>query len=102
MINRSFIEYGMPVILGYLILICAFIFGSKTLFEKVDYASYAYLLLYMTLVLKLSDVSRNKFLKYCFKSSDYKSIRIIENILIALPFIGFLIYLKDFQFIPAF
>ena len=102
MINRSFIEYGMPVILGYLILICAFIFGSKTLFEKVDYASYAYLLLYLTLVLKLSDVSRNKFLKYCFKSSDYKSIRIIENILIALPFIGFLIYLKDFQFIPAF
>lgn len=102
MINRSFIEYGMPVILGYLILICAFIFGSKTLFEKVDYAIYVYLLSYLTLVLKLSDVKRNRFLKYCFKSSEYKKIRITENIIIALPFIGFLIYLKDFQFIPVF
>jgi hypothetical protein len=102
MINRSFIEYGMPVILGYLILICAFIFGSKTLFEKVDYALYIYLLSYLILALNLSDITRNKFLKYCFKSSEYKTIRITENIIIALPFIGFIIYLKDFQFIPAF
>lgn len=102
MINRSFIEYGMPVILGYFILIFAFIFGSKTLFEKVDYATYIYLLFYFILVIKLSDVSRNKFLKYCFKSSDYKSIRIIENILIASPFIGFLIYLNEFQYIRVF
>ncbi len=102
MINRSFIENGMPVILGYLILICAFIFGSKTLFLKIDYALNIYLLLYITLILKISDVTRNRFLKYCFKSSYYKWIRIIENILLALPFIGFIIYHKDFQFIPAF
>ncbi len=102
MINRSFIEYGMPVILGYFILIFAFILGSKTLFEKVDYATYLYILTYCILILKLSEVTRNRFLKYCFKSSDYKLIRITENILIALPFIAFLIYLKNFLFIPAY
>ncbi|MBE9576232.1 ABC transporter permease [Flavobacterium proteolyticum] len=102
MINRSFIEYGMPIILGYFILIFAFILGSKTLFEKVDYANYLYILTYCILILKLSEVTRNRFLKYCFKSSDYKLIRISENILIALPFIAFLIYLNNFLFIPAY
>lgn len=102
MINRSFIEYGIPVILGYFILIFAFIFGSKTLFEKVDYALYLYILTYFILILKLSEVTRNRFLKNCFKSSDYKLIRISENILIAIPFIAFLIYVKNFLFITAF
>lgn len=102
MINRSFVDNGMPAVFGYLIILGCFIFGSFKLFEKIDYAIYFYLVTFLIIVLKLSNSKRNIFLKYCYNQLDYRKVRLIENVLVSIPFTIFSIYLKQFLFIPIF
>lgn len=95
-INRSFLEFGLPVIIGYLIILGGFFIGSEKLFQVIDYANLIYIALYFGLVLQLSDLERNRFLKLCFSKEKYSKIRLIENYLIAIPFIIFSIYKQNF------
>lgn len=95
-INRSFIEFGLPVFIGYTLILCGFFIGSEKLFEKLDYAKLIYVVIYIGFVLQLSNLDRNQFLKSCFNRNDYLKIRLIENYIIALPFIIYLVYKQLF------
>ncbi len=95
-INRSFIEFGLPVFIGYTLILCGFFIGSEKLFEKLDYAKLIYVVIYIGFVLQLSNLDRNQFLKSCFNRNDYLKIRLIENYIIALPFIIYLFYKQLF------
>lgn len=95
-INRSFVEFGIPVFIGYLIILGGFFIGSEKLFQQVDYANLIYIVLYAGLTLQLSNFNRNRFLQSCFSQEKYFKLRLVENYLLGLPFIVFLIYKQNF------
>ncbi len=47
-------------------------------------------------VSKLSEIRRNDFLKICFANRQYRKVRMLENLLITLPFVLFLVYKQHF------
>ncbi len=96
MLNRQLTEWGIMPVFGYFIIIAGFIGVSITLFEKTQYAEYAFILLGLSFVIKLAEASRNEFLKLCYSKSEYIKLRIIENFIIATPFIIFLIFQEKY------
>lgn len=59
-------------------------------------APYFYLLIFITLSLKLSERRRTEFLKFTFKDNYFKRIRLLENLILALPFFVFLLFKMEF------
>ena len=98
MLNRKMIDFGLPLLIGYGLLPFVFVLLSNYLFEKTEFANYAYGLFALSFVLKLSEPKRNDFLKSVFNKYNYKKLRILENIIYCLPFTLFLIYKKQFVF----
>jgi hypothetical protein len=98
MLNRKMIDFGLPILIGYALLSFVFVLLSNYLFEKTEFANYAYGLFALISVLKLSEPKRNDFLKSVFNKYNYKKLRILENIIYCLPFTLFLIYNKQFVF----
>lgn len=97
MLNRHFIDFGIPPFLAYIILIVVFISGSVFLFEKLaDLALYIYTFSGISMLLKLNERKRNTFLKIAFKTKEYLRLRIAENLVIVLPFITFLFFKKAY------
>lgn len=96
-LNRELTEWGVIPVFGYFIAIAGFIGVSTTLFEKTQYAEYAYILLALSIVIKLAEVSRNEFLKLWYSKSEYFKLRIIENFIIVTPFIFFLIFKEKYM-----
>lgn len=92
MLNRQLTELGIEPIIGYSVGVFAFVVLSIQLFEKTQYAEYVYLFLALSSVIKLSEISRNDFLKLCFSKIEYMKLRVIENLIIATPFMAFLIF----------
>ncbi len=98
MINRRLSGSGHPVI-GCLLLLLAllvFIGLSVVLFQRLSYASYIYIFVALYFVSKLSETKRNDFLKICFGNERYRKLRIVENLIVVLPFVAFLIYKQQF------
>ncbi len=91
MMNRRLSDLGFQPLWGYLLFSITFIALSFYLFYKTDYSEYLYILIFLFFLSKLSEIKRNDFLNTIFKKKDYHKIRFIENILIAIPFIAFLL-----------
>jgi hypothetical protein len=96
MTNRKFKEMGISPVFAYLIFLVGFIGFSLLLFYKTALAPYFYLLIYTSLILKLSETKRTEFLKFTFKDTYFKRIRLLENLLLALPFFVFLLIKMEF------
>ena len=92
MLNRQFSDFGLLPILGYLLSIIAFVGLSYLLFYATEFAPYIYILIAITILSKLSNTRRNDFLKGCFSTLEYRQVRIMENLMVVIPFILFLIY----------
>ncbi len=92
MLNRHIKAFGLPIAVGYILGIGAFIFIAYLLFIRVKYAAYLLISIALMLLSKTSKVNRNDFLKTCFPPSKYKKIRLLENLILSLPFILFLLY----------
>jgi hypothetical protein len=90
MINRKLNEMGLVPAMAYLLMLSLFLAVSALLFERVNYAQYIYFILPLSFLPRLSDAQRTDFLKTIFFGRQYKTIRLIENLLIALPFALFL------------
>lgn len=90
MTNRKLEEAGIRPLLGYLVLALIFPAFSYYLFYKTEFAEPIYVVVGLTLVGKLSEIRRNDFLKLCFGNNGRNKIRIIENLIMVLPFIIFL------------
>jgi hypothetical protein len=98
MLNRKMIDFGLPLLIGYTLLPFVFVLLSNYLFEKTEFANYAYVLFAISFISKLSEPKRNDFLKSIFNKYKYKKLRILENIIYCLPFTLFLVYKKQFVF----
>lgn len=96
MINRKLSDLGMHPMIGYLLLLLVFIGLSAYLFYKITFAHYAYILIALFFTSKLSDARRSDFLKNCFGNERYRKVRILENLIIILPFVLFLTYKQLF------
>jgi hypothetical protein len=99
MTNRKLKDFGLHPIIGYLLALIAFVGFSLFLFYKIEFAGYVYVFIAVYLSFNLSETKRNDFLKQCFSVKDYKITRMIENGIIALPFVIFLLY-KQYFFTP--
>ncbi len=99
MLNRQLSDFGLHPLAAYLLSVAAFIGLSVYLFLKTEYAVYIYCALATGFTYMLSESGRNGFLKTCFSADEYYTIRIIENALLALPFVTFLMYKS--AFLPA-
>lgn len=90
---------NFPPIVGYLLaLLTVFVFVglSMSLFYKTTFAPYLYVLISLYLTSHLSGIRRNDFLEICFGTERYRKLRISENLIVALPFVIFLIYKQQF------
>jgi hypothetical protein len=96
LINRHISDFGLRPVLGYLLAFVLFIGLSLALFIKTDFAQYLYLLAAISFLLNLGERSRNEFLKSIFKAGEYRKIRLLENAIIASPFVLFLVYQSCF------
>jgi hypothetical protein len=92
MLNRQLIEWGIEPLIGYLVGIVVFVGISIKLFESTQYAEYLYVFFALSLVIRLSEVSRNEFLKLCYPKKEYEKLRVVENVVVATPFIVLLLF----------
>ncbi len=96
MTNRKLADYGLNPILGFCIIFAVFIGFSMYLFSRTEFAVYMYMLIAWSFVAKLSEKKRNDFLKSIFLKISYVKLRMIENSIVVLPFVAFLIYKQLF------
>lgn len=90
-------SYGLHPLIAYPLLIIVFVVFSLLLFyPQIVYLQYFYLFIPFYFSLNLSETDRNDFLKICFNDKAYRIVRIVENLIIALPFIAFLLYKRCF------
>lgn len=82
----------MPPYLGMLLITFIFIKLSNILFSKVTYASFIYAGIAVFYVFSFGNEERNTFLKTLFSKKNFQKTRLLENILITLPFSIFLCY----------
>lgn len=96
MLNRQLTEWGIEPIIGYVFGLLAFVGISVKLFEKTQFAEYIFILLALSLILKLNEINRNDFLKLCYPKTEYIQIRIVENLIISILFISFLLFQEKY------
>jgi len=97
MADRLFKSYGLHPLIAYPLLVIIFTGFSLLLFyPQIVYMQYFYLLIPIYFSFNLAEPGRNDFLKICFTDKTYRSVRIAENLIIALPFLAFLLYKQRF------
>ena len=98
MIKRKLSDGYHPIVAYLLLSLIALVFiaFSIFLFYKTTFAPYIYVLVSLYFTSKLSEIKRNDFLKICFGSVQHRKVRILENLIIALLFIVFLVYKQQF------
>ena len=68
-----------------------FVVISVAIFRVIgEKAPYWYILCSLYFTLPLSETKRNDFLKTCFSQRDYRKARLLENLMVSLPFVIFL------------
>lgn len=97
--QRKFNDLGFHPLVSGVLIIALFLALSLLLFSKTSYAPFVYLVFSASLVLRLSESKRNDFLKLNFSLSNYKLLRLLENLSASLPFALFLIYKGEWFFI---
>ncbi len=98
-LNRKLTDFGLPVLVGYLLIFSIFFFGSDHLFnnfEKLKFKS-IYLASSFILSFRLSDVNKINYLKTHLTKINVFKIRCLENIIISIPFLSFLLFKGLFQ-----
>ncbi|MGB0424569.1 MAG: hypothetical protein ACPGED_09605 [Flavobacteriales bacterium] len=75
---------GVPTIV-LVLLLCASPFVLVYLYSIYAWLPFVILFLYLAPLLKLSSIGRNQFLKKLF-NSEYRKVRVLENMVLALPF----------------
>lgn len=92
MTNRKLSDWGINPLVAYVLMVVGFIFLSEYLYSVTEFANYVVLLAALSILTKTSETKRNDFLLILFGNSKYRTIRIIENVCISLPFALLLLY----------
>lgn len=95
-LNRHIAEAGISTILAWALIALTFVGGSVFLFANYKYAQYAYLMPPVFFCGRLSEFKRREFLKTCYGVNQSTKIRLIENLIISVPFMVFLAVFQHF------
>lgn len=98
--KRDLIVLGLNPLLGMGIFLFSFIGISELIFTKINYSWQLYLLIALLIISTFGEEIRNQFLKSVFPPIKFFKIRLIENLLAAVPFSIFLV-LKNYYFISV-
>ena len=100
MTKRKLSDGSRRPIVGYLFaLFISLIFVGVSvllLSSKLIYAPYIYAFASLFFTLRLGEIRRNDFLKICFGNERYRKVRILENLIVSLPFVILLVYKQHF------
>lgn len=95
LLNRRFKELGFEPWFAYLLILLTLLTAMHQSFERYSFAPYVFVALCMLLQLNLGNQKRIDFLKTIFTTRKFRRIRILENALLALPFmIEYIVYQK--------
>lgn len=86
MTNRRLSELGIHPIVGYSLGIVGFVLLSEFIFLKTEFAKYVVVLMAFSLLIKVSEVYRTEFLTLVFGNKKCRQIRVVENLIISVPF----------------
>lgn len=92
--KRFTTDSGINFLLAIIIAVIGFIILSHLIFGKINLAAYVYSASCVFFVNLLGKEDRNNFLKTIYNKSNYRKIRLIENNVVAFPFLLFLIYMQ--------
>lgn len=92
LINRKIKEAGINPILGYLGSLLVFLLLSEYLFQKTEFAKYMVMLLCISFQIPLSEKNRIEFLQSTFGDEIKNKLRIIENLILCIPFVSLLLF----------
>ena len=90
--NRKIKAAGLHPGLGYLLGLAAFILLGEYLFQKTSFAKYLVILSCLSFQFQLSEKNRTDFLQSTFGDKTKNKIRILENLMVSIPFVSFLLY----------
>ena len=90
-IRRYLTDAGISPVVALLLIVLVFLGFSVYLFDKTEFAEWAYCLIAVVILLQFSDVERQEQLKQLFKKKHLQ-IRLLENGGLVLPFLPFLLY----------
>ncbi|AUC83380.1 ABC transporter permease [Lacinutrix sp. Bg11-31] len=91
-LNRRLIDFGLPLFIAYLLFPVFFVLLSNFLFSKTEFSKIIYILISLVFIAKLSEKRRNDFIKSILNKTNYLKLRIIENLILALPFLAYLTF----------
>lgn len=91
MTNRTLKEAGINPLFGYILGLLAIVIVSEIIFLKTAFAKYLLILICIAILVKLSEKNRSDFLLTAFGDTVKRKIRVIENLIISIPFIAILI-----------
>lgn len=95
LLNRRFKELGFEPWFAYLLILLTLLTAVHQSFERYSFAPYVFVALCMLLQLNFGNQKRIDFLKTVFSTRKFRRIRLLENALMALPFmIEFIVYQK--------
>ena len=95
LLNRRFKELGFEPWFAYLLILLTLLTAVHQSFERYSFAPYVFVALCMLLQVNLGNQKRIDFLKTIFTTRKFRRIRLLENALLALPFmIEFIVYQK--------
>ncbi|RFC54714.1 ABC transporter permease [Brumimicrobium aurantiacum] len=97
MTNRKIKEAGINPFFGYLLVLLVFILLSAYIYQKTDFAKYLVLLICFSLQLRLSEKNRTDFLITTFGDKTKKIKRVLENLIVCIPFVFILVYKSNFN-----
>ncbi len=92
MLERKLRESGIHPALGVVLAIVSFVLVSDYIFSQSEFAKYIVILTALGLLAKVSEIKRNDFLKIVFGNKRSRPIRVVENVLISIPFIILLLF----------
>lgn len=92
MTSRKIEDAGLNPIFGYLSAFTVFVLLSEYLFYKTEFAKYLVILTCLSLQFKLSEKNRTDFLLSTFGDKLKMRIRVIENLIVCIPFISLLLF----------
>jgi hypothetical protein len=95
LLNRRFKELGFEPWFAYILILLTLMTTVHQSFERYSFAPYVFVALCMLLQVNLGNQKRIDFLKTVFSTRKFRRIRLLENALMALPFmIEFIVYQK--------
>ncbi len=99
--KRNLAELGIPIWLVVVMAPPLFFALSKYLFVKTSYAATIYVFIAATLLMQLGATSRIDHLRQIFAKTTFRRLRWLENGLLSLPFVCYLLYESKFSLAGA-